>query len=350
MLRYLLAMTLGTLLLLGGVFYAWPADARPPDSAILVENDRFEPVAINIDGRDMGEVRAESRRNIPVSPGAHSVRIRDRAGKVVLAESVRVRPHGTTQLLVPANEAKLTVRNATGREGRLFVAGVDRGMLAPGAQRSMDLAPGTVRAELREGSRVLDTARLTVRAGERPTWRAEAPALAELRVRNPLPVAVRVRVATRPSITLEPGERQTFRDLPPGVTQLVVTERNGHVIAREEVRVDAFDGASFVVPPPSEGAVRLVNLGSSAVEVYVDGRRIASVGSRDEREIFVPLGQVELTLRDRQRDRVIRTTVDVQAFEEVTLRCDLARHYVTQEHRLVAELEELLAALQRLAS
>ncbi len=350
MLRYLLAMTLGTLLLVGGIFFAWPAEARPADGMISVENQRFEAVEIIVDGRELGDVRAESRRELPVSAGTHSVRVRTRDGRVVLAQTLRVRPHGAAELRIPPTQANLTVRNATGRDGRLVVEGMDRGSLQPGAERTVVLDPGTVSVQLRDGQFVLDSARLTVRAGERPSWRAAAPTVADLEVRNPLPVPVRVRVDERPTVSLEPGERQIFRGLSPGLTSVVVSERSGRVLVRDEVRVDPYDGGNFVVPPPSEGAIRLVNLGAGTVDVYAGGRRVASIAPRGEEEVMVPLGEVELTLRDRSRDLVLRTTVRVEPFEEVTLRCDLRRYYVTQEHRLVAELEELIAALRRLAS
>ena len=75
-----------------------------------------------------------------------------------------------------------------------------------------------------------------------------------------------------------------------------------------------------------------------------EGWRAPGSGSNAEIAAALP------RLRDRSRDLVLRTTVRVEPFEEVTLRCDLRRYYVTQEHRLVAELEELIAALRRLAS
>ncbi len=350
MLRHLLAMIIGSLLLIGTVGYAWPADARPASGTITLDNQRFGVVQLSVDGRELGDIPPESRRDFMVPAGDHSVRVRSRDGQAVLAQTVRVRPHGAVQVLVAAREGQLTVRNATGRSGRLLVDGMDRGGLDAGQVRVLLLDPGAVSVQIRQADRVLDSARLSLRPGERETWAAQAPATAELRLRNPLPVPVDVQVEGRQSIRLAQGETQVLRSVAAGLTQVVVRAPNGRVIATERVNVDPYDGGLFLAPLPSEGAVRLVNLGAARVEVYAGDRRVASIEGRGEQVVFLPLGTVQLTLRERSRNIVLRTAVDVEPFEQVTLRCDMQQHFVTQERALVAELEDLIAALRRLAS
>ena len=89
---------------------------------------------------------------------------------------------------------------------------------------------------------------------------------------------------------------------------------------------------------------------TTTVDVYAQDRRIASVSGFDNALIELPLGTVELTLRDRARDIVLRTAVDVEPFDAVTLRCDLQRHMLTVERDLIAEVDAFIEALRRLAS
>jgi len=350
MLRHLIAMALGTLLLIGVVGYAWPAEARPADGTLTIDNQRSAFVGLTLDGRAMGEVSPDSQRSLRVQAGEHSLRVRDRDGQMVLAQTVRVRPDGQARVVVAPNLGQLTVRNATGRDGRLLVNGQDRGSMLAGQERVLRLESGTISVQIRQPERVLDSLRSNLRAGERKSWTALAPTTAELRVRNPLPVTVRVRVADREPVRLEPGESRVLRNQPVGPSQVVVTGPDGLVLTREQVRIDPFDGGSLMVPLPTQGAVRLVNLGSGTVDVYADGRRIASISAFDNELLQVPLGMAELTLRDRERNIMLRTAVEVQPFEAVTLRCDLQQHFLTQERELVAELDAFIEALRRLAS
>ncbi len=350
MLRHLLAMILGSLLLIGAVGYAGPAQARPADGTILIDNHRFGPVGLSIDGQGMGEIAAESQRSFRVSAGEHSVRIKDRDGQPVLAQTVRVRPNGQVTLVATPDLGKLTVRNLTGRDGRLVVNGTDRGPLLAGQQRAVELTPGTFSVQIRQQERVLDSLRSNLRAGERKTWTAQAPTTAELRVRNPLPVTVKLRVNGRDPVSIAPGNSRVLRNQAPGPAELVVTGPDGRVLTRDSVRIDPFDGGAFMVPVPTTGAVRVVNLGSGMVDVYADGRRIAAVSALDNALVELPLGVVELTLRDRARNTVLRTTVDVEPFDAVTLRCDLQRHMLTVEQDLIAEVDAFIEALRRLAS
>ena len=350
MLRHLLAMILGTLLLIGVVGYAWPAQARPADGTVTLDNQRFGVVVLSVDGRQLGEIAPESHKDFRVPAGNHAVRVRTKTGEPVLAQSVVVRPNSAVQLMVVPDKGKLTVRNQTGRDGRLLINGMDRGGLAPGQARVLVLEPGTVSVQIRQAERVLDSARLSLRAGDRKSWSAVAPSTAELRVRNPLPVAVRVRVDDRSPVSIAPGDTRMLRDQPTGSASVVVTLPDGRVLSREQVRIDPFDGGNFMVPLPSEGAVRLVNLGSGTVDVYAEGRRVASISGFDNALVEVPLGTIELTLRDRARNIVLRTAVDVEPFDAVTVRCDLQRHMLTVERDLIAEVDAFIEALRRLAS
>ena len=350
MLRHLIAMILGTLLLLGAVGFAWPADARPADGTLTVDNQRFGQVVLTLDGRQLGDIPPESHRDFRVPAGEHALRVRTKDGTPVLAQTVRVRPHSAVQVMVVPDEGKLTVRNETGRDGRLLVNSLDRGGLAPGQARVLMLEPGTVSIRIQQADRVLDSARISLRAGERKTWSAVAPTVAELQLRNPLPVPVKVRVDGDAVMRLEPGESRLVRSVRVGQVPVVVTELDGRVMSQERVEVDPFDGGLFSVPLPAEGPVRVVNLGAGDVEVYADGRRVATVRARGEQVVMIPIGATELTLRDRSRNIVLRTEVELEPFEELSLRIDLPRHFVSQERALVAELEALIEALRRLAS
>ncbi len=349
MLRHLMAMIFGSLLLIGAVGYAFPAAARPAGT-LQLDNERFGSVSLTLDGRELGTVPADAQRDFRVPSGEHALRVRSREGQVVLAQSVLVRPNGSTRVVVMPDQGELTVRNATGRGGRLVIDGVDRGPIDPGAVRSLRLRPGTFSVLIRQSDRVLDSVNLSLRAGDRRSWVAQAPTVADMSLRNPLPVAVRVKVEGRPSVMLEPGDRELLRGLPVGRTDVQVFGPGERLLSRSELVIDPFDGASFLVPMPSDGPVRLVNMGDRSMDVLADGRLVATIAPRAEATIILPIGRVELTLRERARNLVIRTDVRVEPFEEVTLRCDLGRSFVTQEHRLLAELEDLIAALRRLAA
>jgi hypothetical protein len=350
MLRQLLSMVLGTLLLIGTVVYAWAADARPADGTLSIDNQRFSALVLSVDGRVLGDLPPESRRDFPVPPGDHAVRVKTKQGRVVLAQGVVVRPNGAVHLLVAADQGKLTVRNLTGRDGRLVINGADRGTMLAGQTRVIALDPGPIGVQLRQGTMVLDSLRTDLRPGERESFTARAPTTADLRVRNPLPVRVRVRVDGRAAVELAPGEERTLRGQPAGSSQLVVTGPEGVVISREQVRIDPYDGGRFMVPVPSQGALRIVNLSTSTLEVIANGRRVATLTGLDNTLVELPLGEVELVLRDRARNVTIRTSVDVEPFQAITMRCDLPRSFVSQESRLVAEVEAFIEALRSLAS
>jgi hypothetical protein len=350
MLRHLIAMILGTLLLIGALGYAWPADARPADGTLVIDNQRFAPVGVSLDGRGLGEVAPDSRRSFRVPAGEHALRIKDRDGQPLMARTVTVLPHGEVLLAVAPTVGELTVRNLTGRDGRLVVDGLDRGPLLAGQERVLRLEAGTVSVQLRQQERVLDSLRAHLRPGERKAWVAQAPATAELRVRNPLPVTIKLRVGSREPVSMEPGEARTLRNQATGPADLVVIGPDGRVLSRDQVRIDPFDGASFMVPVPTAGAVRLVNLGRGTVDVYANGRRIDSISAFDNALIEVPLGTVELSLRDRARGIVLRTGLEIDPFDAITVRCDLPGHLLTVEQRLVAEVDAFIEALRRLAS
>jgi hypothetical protein len=350
MLRHLIAMIFGTLLLIGAVGYAWPAQARPADGTITIDNDRFAPVGVTLDGRGMGEIAPDSRRSFRVPAGEHALRVKDRDGQPLLARTVIVRPDSEIRLAVAPTVGELTVRNLTGRDGRLVIDGVDRGPMLAGQQRVLRLEAGTVSVQIRQRDRVLDSLRSNLRPGERKSWTAQAPATAELRVRNPLPVTIKLRVDGRDPVSIAPGQTRVLHNQTPGDTRLVVTGPDGRVLSREQVRIDPFDGASFLVPLPTVGAVRLVNLGSGTVDVYANGRRIDSISAFDNKLIEVPMGAVELSLRDRARGIVLRTGLEIDPFDAITVRCDLPRHLLTVEQALVAEVDAFIEALQRLAS
>ncbi len=350
MLRHLLAMILGTLLLIGAVGYAWPAEARPANGTITIDNQRFEAVGLTVDGDPMGEIPPDSKRSFRVAPGDHAVRVKDRQGQMVLAQTVQVRPSSDVRLVTLPDLGQLTVRNRTGRDGRLMVNGIDRGALLVGQERVVKLEPGAFNVQLRQGERVLDSQRANLRAGERKAWVAQAPDTAELRVRNPLPVTVKVRVDERAAVSIQPGQVRTLRNQPTGPADVVVIGPDGRVLSREQVRIDPFDGGSMLVPLPTQGAVRMVNLGGGTVDVYANGRRVAAISALDNQLVQLPLGLVELTLRDRERNLVLRTTLEVEPFDAVTLRCDLRRHLLTVEQDLIAEVDAFIEALQRLAS
>ena len=349
MLRQLFSLTLGALLLAVVSAWARTAEARPPDATLLLDNLRFVYVQVSVDGHDLGRVTAEGGASFRLRPGEHSLRVRDASGRMVVAQELWLHPTQTERVVVPPREGQLTVRNATGRDGRLLVDGLDRGLLLAGQARALVLEPGSVGVQIVQPGRVLDAARLSLSPGEKSAWNALAPTVADLLLSNPLPVAVSMRVEGLPELFLAPGAREVLR-VRPGPTEILVAQVGGRPLGREVVAVDPWDGGRFVAPLPREGFVRVVNLGRESVDIYADGRRLASVPPRGQCELTLPLGLQDLTLRERTRDLTLRTRVEVAPFEEVTLRCDLARHAVSLTSRLVAEVEDLLALLRRLAA
>ncbi len=350
MLRQLIAMLIGTLLLIIGAVYCWPAQARSAEGVLVVDNQRIATVVISVDGRRLGQLPPEGEARFRLPAGEHSLRASLLEGGPVLHRTVRVRPHQESSLVVPAFEGRLVVRNQTGRSGRLRLDGRDRGPLSSGAERVLVLDPGVVSVQLVQADRVLMSQRATVRSGQRALLEARAPSVADLRLRNPLPIPVIVQVEGREARRLGVGESLVLQGMSTGPARIEVRQLNGRAVARGTVQVDPFDGAAFVVPLPQQGPMRLVNLGNRSVDLYVDGRRVGSCAPRQQTEIMLAIGERELVLRDRGGDRLLRTSVQVEPFEAVTLRCDLQRHFLVQERELLAELEDLVVALRRLAS
>ncbi len=349
MLRHLIAMVFGTLVLAAGLFCCWPAQAAGPYGKLAVDNARIAHVTVLADGRQLGRLGPESEGVFRLRAGEHELLAKLDDGRTALRERVRVAPGRQTRVVVPPYEGRLTVANQTGRPARLWLDKEDRGLLAAGAERSYVLDPGPCTVQLKEGARLLDSGSASVTRGGGSRYVAEAPRVADVRLRNVQPLKLKLEVGAQAAVTLDIGETRVLEGVAVGSVPVAVFDGRGRLLRSDVIEVLPYDGARYVVPAPENAPLRLVNLSSEPADVLSDGQRVAKMKGGQQLTLMLPLGERELTMKHRSSGKLVRTTVEVEPFEQVTLRFDARRHYVTQDEKLLTALEELLAALKRLA-
>ncbi|MEZ4317315.1 MAG: hypothetical protein R3F61_07415 [Myxococcota bacterium] len=247
-------LTAGTALLV-----AAPAMARPV-STLFVDNHWEAPVQVVVDGIPMGTLRGHAEQAFPVRPGFHSVVIRSMNGTTLECVDQWLRPHQAFDLDIFTPKTSLTVTN-TGTTPLYVASGRDGLWVQPGRSESAPVPAGTVTLTAsipgRHGSlQVVSEQTVWAEPGRRnQTTFDYTPLPTRLVVQNLEPSSVRVFVDGRAYGSLAPGASFAL-DVRPGVHEVDVIGRNGHVVVDRAVRVDRgadtrVDAFTPRPPPPA---------------------------------------------------------------------------------------------------
>jgi hypothetical protein len=219
---------------------------RGPPGMLVVDNDRFIPVEVLVDGLELGTVPADSEQAFRLRPGTRSIRVTTRGGNTIVARNVRILPRGSGELDVPAFESKLTVRNRTTVDGILTVNGKRFGELKAGKSAQLIRPPGRVDLELSARGRVIEQTKLSLRSGKKSSWTVDRPILATLLVQNQRNQTVRVLIDGKDRGQIAAGSRRNI-ELEPGVHRVLVINSNGRVLESERVELSRFETERFSI-------------------------------------------------------------------------------------------------------
>lgn len=279
-----------------------------------VDNDRLSAVQVYVDGALVGTVAPETSERFRLDVGSHSLVVR--AGdQVLFTRSVLARAGQGFEADIPAYEGRLTVVNSTGLDGRLYIDGVDRGALAAGAERTLVLPPSQgARVELRSERYVLDVGSARVLSGADTRYVADAPPIAEVRIKNPLTVPVRVTLGELPPVTVAAGDTITVDAVAVGAVPVTVRLTSGRVIETASVSVRPYKGGRIVIEGPARAAVAVHNVGSQSARIWIDGNLLASVDGYGDQVHELGVGPHQVVVRDARGNTLVNQTLVVTAF------------------------------------
>jgi hypothetical protein len=190
---------------------------RGDDGSVAIENATAEPLRIQIDGWDRGEVLPGLRRVVPgLLPGPHAVAVVGLRSRDVLRADVDVPGGGQATWTARSRTAGLALRNDRVEEVRVKVDGETTALLAPAQTLELSLPAGPHKVEavgvmsLRSTlhALVLPTASLTRLALPSP----DSTLVVTNRRSEPLALAD----GDRHLGVILPGDRVTLRDILPG--------------------------------------------------------------------------------------------------------------------------------------
>ena len=224
---------------------------RGPPGVLVVDNDRFVPVEVFVDGRGVGSVRAEAQSAFRLRSGVHSVRVATRAGKTIVKRDVKMTPRTRREIEVAAHESKLSVRNQTPIDAVLSINGRRFGDVRAGASVSVIRSPGPVRLALTSRGRVIDETTYTLRSGVKRTWNVDRALLSTLRIDNDLRRTVTVLIDGKDRGELSGGTARSF-ELKPGTHRLLILSDRGRVLERHQIQTRRFDDVKLTIERPND--------------------------------------------------------------------------------------------------
>ncbi|GEM_PF-6746796 len=300
----------------------------------VVDNDRLITVYAYVDGRRIGTIEPEQTEGFAVPTGYHRFEVRCAKGSSLFEDEELLRPRELLRAEVAAWEGLLLFENHTPFGGTVYVDGEEHGWLDAGDQRRIVLAPGRAEVTLRGQGRLLDQDTVVVRTGQRSTLFAEPPAFAELEVVNPLPVAVIVRLDGLSEIRLAPGDRQTLLGVDVGrVGAEVRLASSGRVIERRGVDVLAYEGGQLLLSAPDSAPIAVHNTSQATLELFVDGRLVATVQPYGDVELDLDVGVLRLDIRDERGRTIEQKRLDIDPFVNRDLRVGSRSASAQAHHR-----------------
>jgi hypothetical protein len=283
-------------------------------ATVVVDNNRLTEVQLLIDGVPSGTVGAEQTERFRVRPGPHEITVM-REGEVLFNRTTLMNPSETIQADIAAYEGRLIVTNSTGRDARLYVDGIDRGEIDKNTERVLILPPcHGAKVELRNDKYVLDSGSSRIISGQTTRYTAQAPAIAQLTLENPLPVPLVVSVEGRPDITILAGRSATVSNVPIGVTTVTAKLRSGKLVSTQQVKVRAYSGASIVLEGPSEATLAMHNIGRADARVWIDGNLVATLDGYEDEVLDVAVGSHRVVVRDASGAELLDRRMTVAAF------------------------------------
>lgn len=288
-----------------------------PVGTVLVANRTAVPVTVYVEGGGSRTLPAYATQAFSAEFGRATVRasfVQYGGAVSLLDREVRVRWDRAAYVeVVPPAAGRVQVVNDTGIRSEVFVDGREVAELSAGTSRILTLPLG--RAELRmvANGREVQAACVDVRPFSDTVLVGEAPRFADVVVSNPLPIAVDVRVAGTSRRVAAYG-RATFDDVAVGVTDVTVARPGGPTLDVDRAYVAAWTGAFVTVDAPRTGPVRLDSHDDDRVDVFVDGRFVATVAPGAEPVVELPVGGRSIEVRRADGCFVEREFVVVDAY------------------------------------
>jgi len=280
----------------------------PKRGALVVANFGPRPVEVRRGGRRLGRVDPGARRRFDdLASGTKRLRATTPRGREVAAErhTLRTGAVAVWEVRFAPAPGRVVIRNGSGRRVQVLRSGEPLGPIADGAEVAFEVPRGTWTFEARGvGRRRRVLARKELRVRRRPV-RWEIPLVLErLEVRNEASEALKLRVDGRKEGRLRPGATWS-RDLGPGRHELVGVGVETREKYRLEVRLRAGRPAK-VSFQRRRGPLTVINTGTQALRVELDGRRLGVVAPRSEKTWrALDVGRHELVCTgkvDRRRD------------------------------------------------
>lgn len=290
----------------------------PAKGDLEVRNGSGTTVRLAVDGASVGELAPGAARLLDLKAGLHHVEATWRQlgkDRLLTSEDVRVDAGGRVLLrLAPVDYGLVRVENHTGRDATLLVDGRPDARLKAGQGAEVVTRLGRVSLSLVAEGRTLDATSIAVGAYQDLFWRAEAPRVGDLRVVNPLPMAVVVEDARGRSFTVAARGQALIQDLQVGAIQVEARRTSGEPIARATVSVRPYDVATWTVPTPSTGLVAARNADGRPVSVWVDGLRVANLAPHETERLLVSVGWHRIQVRDTTNRVLLDTRMNVDPF------------------------------------
>jgi hypothetical protein len=268
---------------------------------LVLDNPTGADLDIRIDGRSLGTLSAGSSRSFSLREGSHRVQASfEVLGRDIDIEDLNIdlRENGRREIRLKAPSLGLVrVENRTGRAGTLYVDGERQHMLDPGQVTVLELPVGTARLSLKVRQRELDSARVEVRPFKASFFEPELRT-GELRINNPLRVAVRVEVDGSQSVAIAPHSSRVFDDLLEGRVSVLIEDHHGLVIERTSMEIRAGARRSLEVPEPEMTLLELQSDHHTRTDVYVDSERVGSLAAHQQLRLAIEPGMHRVQVRD----------------------------------------------------
>ena len=274
----------GSLRLVPGERARWEP-RLPAEGTLEVHNSGPRPVEVLRGGRRLGRVAPGARRVFEgLRAGAKPLRAVTPGGREVGAQRLPLPAGAVVRWDVRFAElrGRVVVHNGSGRRVEVLRDGASLGRLDDGAEAAFEVPRGSARFEARgvgRRRRVIAQRELQVRRG--PVRWEIPPLLEELSVTNRTTEGLQLHVDGRAEGRLRRGKTWS-RALGPGRHEVVGKGRETGEEYRLQVRLRAGEPAKLVFEG-RKGALTVINTGTQALRVKLDGRVLGEVPARAER-------------------------------------------------------------------
>jgi hypothetical protein len=297
----------------------------PPMGRLVLDNPTAADLEIRIDGRSVGTLRSRSSRTFSLSQGMHRFRASyEVLGREIELEDRSVDLHEDERReihLKAPSKGLVRVENRTGRAGTLYVNGERQQMMDPGQVAMLELPLGSARLSLKVRQRELAATRVEVRPFQ-PSYFEPELLTGELRINNPLRIAVRVEVDGAQGVVIAPHTSRVFDDLLEGRVTVLIEDHQGLLIERTTMEIRAGARRSLEVPEPQMALLELWSDKHTRSDVYMDSERVGSLEAHGTLRLAVEPGMHRIQVRDPNGRVLLDRRVRLELYESLSFDID----------------------------